>query len=164
MEIQQMSSLSAAYVNGPIIYSNTQKSMSIRDPLSSMKISFVILLFIICKHSNAQESTTGNSIVGIWKGTSLCQVKNSPCHDESVVYYITKVNGSDTFNIDAFKVIDGKEVDMGIIGGKWDSENSRLLSNFGNSRFTFNFKNDNLDGTLYNNGILYRIFHLTKQP
>jgi len=31
-----------------------------------------------------------NKIEGTWKGTSLCQQKQSACHDENVLYHISK--------------------------------------------------------------------------
>ena len=38
---------------------------------------------------NAQQTTKGK-IEGIWKGTSICQQKQSACHDENVLYHISK--------------------------------------------------------------------------
>lgn len=121
------------------------------------------LLFLAVHSSKAQNSSQDNSIVGIWKGTSICQIKNSPCHDEIVVYYISKVQGVDTFNIAANKIVNGKEEEMGNIGCKLDRNNSRLLSTAYNSLWTFNFKSDSLNGTLYFRGDLYRIIKLKKQ-
>lgn len=121
------------------------------------------ILFIIVCPANAQKTISDSSIPGVWKGTSLCQVKSSPCHDEMVVYYISKVNGLDSFNIEANKIVNGKEEEMGVIGCKWDRENNKLLSTAFNGQWTFYFKNDNLDGTLYYKGDFYRIIKLKKQ-
>src|SRR6476620_5934473 len=129
-----------------------------------MKTFIVALyIFIAVYPTNAQEATTDSFLLGIWKGTSLCQVHNSPCRDESVVYYISKVQGTDTFNIAANKIVDGQEEEMGVIGCKWDRGNNLLRSTSFNGLWTFNFKNNNLDGTLYYKGNLYRIIKLTKQ-
>jgi len=38
----------------------------------------------------AGKGVPAQSIEGVWKGTSLCQIKDSPCHDETVVYHISK--------------------------------------------------------------------------
>jgi hypothetical protein len=70
-----------------------------------MKIkTLLVLTFLLAlgKISIAQ------SLVGVWKGTSLCQIKNSPCHDENVVYHISKNSSGDSYQIDASKIIDGK--------------------------------------------------------
>jgi hypothetical protein len=34
--------------------------------------------------------------VDIWRGTSVCLVHPSPCHDEIVVYRITKMKSADS--------------------------------------------------------------------
>ena len=38
----------------------------------------------------ARISGEGASFVGVWKGDSVCQIKESPCHDETSVYYVSK--------------------------------------------------------------------------
>jgi len=129
----------------------------------SIKALVCSLLFLAVNSVRAQNSPQDNSIIGTWKGTSICQVKNSPCHDEIVVYYISKVQGIDTFNIAANKIVNGKEEEMGTIGCKLDRNNNRLLSTSYNSLWTFNFKSDSLNGTLYARGDLYRIIKLKKQ-
>jgi hypothetical protein len=51
-------------------------------------------------------------VSGTWEGTSLCQVKPSPCHDEHVVYRI-RATGVRRYRIDAYKVVAGEEQFMG---------------------------------------------------
>ena len=58
------------------------------------------------------QQTTADKIEGIWKGTSLCQVKPSACHDENVVYHISK-KSANVYTIQANKIVNGAEVDMG---------------------------------------------------
>src|SRR6478736_1695634 len=96
-----------------------------------------LLILGLIFHLNLFAQTT---ITGIWKGTSICQIKNSPCHDEIVVYYITKAQGTDTFSIAANKIVNGKEEEMGIIGFKLDRKKNRLLSTDYNSLWTLTFK------------------------
>jgi hypothetical protein len=57
---------------------------------------------IFCLAVHFSDAQTGASkidtlLIGTWKGTSICQVKNSPCHDEVVVYRISKNNDVDAF-------------------------------------------------------------------
>lgn len=122
-----------------------------------------VILALLSANAKAQHLNPGTSIIGIWKGTSLCQVKNSPCHDEIVVYHITQVEGVDTFNIAANKIVNDKEEEMGVIGCRLDRKNNKLLSTSYNGVWTFNFKGEALDGTLYYKGNLYRIIKLAKQ-
>ena len=127
-----------------------------------MKRFTAVLVAFVFGTASAQ-TTTENSITGVWKGVSLCQVPNSPCHDETVVYYISKVQGLDTFSIAANKIVAGKEEEMGPIGCKWEEKNKRLVSTAYNGQWTFNFRGNKLDGTLYYQGKLYRVINLTKQ-
>lgn len=131
----------------------------------NMKTSFAILLCCFAFYvSEAQQSSTDSLLIGVWKGTSICQVKNSPCHDEVVVYHISKSRGIDTFTIVANKIVNGAEEEMGIIGFKFDKKNNQLVSNSYNSTWTFNLKGRQLDGTLMARGALYRIIKVSKQP
>lgn len=123
----------------------------------------ILVCFLTVSSANAQKTISDSAIIGVWKGTSICQIKNSPCHDEVVVYYITKAQGIDTFNISANKIVNGKEEEMGEIGCKLVKENNSLHSTSYNSLWTFNIQGKDLDGTLYHEGKLYRIIKLTKQ-
>jgi hypothetical protein len=124
----------------------------------------VLLFLFAAVLAKAQPSSPDGTIPGTWKGISICQVKDSPCHDENVIYHISPIQGTDSFNIAANKVINGKEIEMGVIGCKLDRANHRLVSSAGNSVWTLNFKDKELDGNLVFNGTLYRIVKLTKQP
>jgi hypothetical protein len=64
--------------------------------------STVLVSLILCLACKSTQAQTGlvkidTLLIGTWKGTSICQVKNSPCHDENVVYHISKNKGVDTF-------------------------------------------------------------------
>ena len=57
-----------------------------------MKIKLILLL-LVCSSIYNNLNTQVNYdtlLIGVWKGSSICQIKNSPCHDETVVYYISK--------------------------------------------------------------------------
>ena len=103
------------------------------------------------------------NLVGTWKGTSICQVKNSPCHDEIVVYHISKGEGVDSFTVRADKIVNGVEEDMGILHCKFESKTKQLTSNSYRSNWVFTLKDKTIDGTLYVQGTLYRIIKVTKQ-
>src|SRR5262245_44420145 len=132
--------------------------MSNKTSLFSVLLS--CLSFCIAK---GQKVSADSSIAGIWKGTSICQVKNSPCHDEVVVYYISKAQGIDTFNILANKIVNGKEEGMGTIPCKFDRKSNQLISTeYG--LWTFTLKGITIEGTLVVKGDLYRIIKVSKQP
>ena len=54
--------------------------------------SFVVALIALVALSHravAQQTTIAASAIGVWRGTSICLVRPSSCHDEVVVYRIT---------------------------------------------------------------------------
>ncbi|MFL5605321.1 MAG: hypothetical protein ACJ8AD_02625, partial [Gemmatimonadaceae bacterium] len=53
--------------------------------------------------------------VGVWRGTSLCSVRSSPCNNEIVVYRITRAKTGDSLSLDARKIVSGREEEMGVL-------------------------------------------------
>ena len=70
-------------------------------------------------------AVAGDPVAGTWEGTSLCQIKPSPCHDEHVVYKITGT-GPRSYRIEAYKVVGGQEQYMGPLDMKLDAAGQRL--------------------------------------
>jgi hypothetical protein len=115
------------------------------------------LLLTLEKNSKAQ------SFAGVWKGESLCQDKNSSCHDEKVVYHISKGNSANSYQVDAGKIIDGKEIDMGTLNFVYDpTEKILFLADSANQvRWEFKLTGKEMHGTLISHGQLFRIVNLT---
>jgi hypothetical protein len=89
------------------------------------------------------------SPVGIWRGTSKCLVRPSPCNDEIVVYRITSAGPADSVSIDARKIVNGQEEEMGVIGCRFATVGATLtcaMRNGGAWRFTI--RGDSLVGEL----------------
>ncbi len=127
-----------------------------------MKIKpLLVLTFLLAfgKISIAQ------SLVGVWKGTSLCQVKNSSCHDENVVYHISKNSSGDSYQVDASKIIDGKENDMGILNFSFNAPQKILflVDSVKNVKWEFKISGKEMHGTLISKGTLFRIIDLKKE-
>src|ERR1043165_5591269 len=76
---------------------------------------------IACRAQNDAK----DSIVGTWKGTSLCQVKPSSCHDENVVCHITNLSGQ-TYTMEMNKVVNGEEEEMGALDAEYDASKGTL--------------------------------------
>ena len=76
----------------------------------------------------AQAADDESSIVGIWRGDSVCLQKDTACHDENAVYRISAIPGKQgRVYVSGGKVVDGKEVVMG--SGEWRFDaNTRTLS------------------------------------
>jgi len=101
-------------------------------------------------------------IVGTWKGTSLCQVKNSPCHDEKVVYYITKADSVDRYIIQANKIVNNKEEEMGPLKVILNRKTNQLISTEYGNTWTFTIHGEKMPGSLVYRESLYRLIEVTK--
>jgi hypothetical protein len=114
------------------------------------------------------QQTTANNIEGIWKGTSLCQVKPSACHDENVVYHISKTSAN-LYTIQASKIVNGREEDMGtfdsvVYDGTKQTLTFTMKDGQGrNSVWLFKIDGMQMHGTLtINENTLFRIVELKK--
>jgi hypothetical protein len=131
-----------------------------------MKQLLLFVSLILVSRSNAQSSTTPDtSVAGVWKGTSICQVKPSPCHDEVVVYHISPGKKPQEFNIIMNKIVNGVEEEMGAIPATYDLRSHKLTGIMKNyPAWNFVVKGKVMDGTLLlQDGTLYRIIHVQKQ-
>lgn len=112
-------------------------------------------------------AAAGDPIAGTWEGTSLCQVKPSPCHDEQVIYRVTRT-GPAHYKLDAYKVVGGKELFMGAIDLTFDPARNELhgaiVGNRGSSEVRLTLKSKHLDGRLtLSDGTLYRLIEVDKR-
>ena len=96
----------------------------------------------------AQAPAAAPTAVGVWRGTSLCRVRPSPCHDENVVYRITRVNASDTLSLDGRKIVNGQEEEMGVLECRFAAPGARLTCTMPNGVWNFEIRGDSLVGEL----------------
>jgi hypothetical protein len=123
--------------------------------------AIVVLCLIVNLNLIAQTP-----IEGTWKGTSICHTKNSACHDEQVVYYISKdSSGKNSFQVKANKIVDGKEDYMGTLNFIYDSikETFICLDEPRNARWEFQKKGGEMSGKLIYKNELFRIINIKKQ-
>ena len=113
------------------------------------------------------QQTTSDKIEGIWKGTSLCQVKPSACHDENVVYHISK-KSANVYTIQANKIVNGAEEDMGSFDSVVYDETKQTLTFIMKDRqgrsnvWLFKLDGMQMHGTLTQETTLFRIVELKK--
>ena len=96
----------------------------------------------------AQDPATASNPVGVWRGTSKCTLRPSPCHEEIVVYRVTRVNTSDSLSIDARKIVNGQEEEMGVIGCRSAASGAQLTCPMANGVWRFTIRGDSLVGEL----------------
>src|SRR6478672_3053948 len=131
--------------------------------MSKSTLLFSVILCLAGKSNQAQTGVikTDTLLIGTWHGTSICQIKNSPCHDETVVYHISKNRGVDTFYINGSKIVNGVEEEMGVLPFVYNSKTNQLISS-AHGIWTFNIEAGKLEGTLLSHGDLYRKIILYK--
>lgn len=105
----------------------------------------------------AQKPTA--SVLGKWKGESLCTVKPSACHDEVVVYEITapaEKKGVLVWKAD--KIVNGEQQNMGSLDCTIASSGQAIACEIpGKGVWTFQLNGDTMTGTLkLTDGTLFR--------
>jgi hypothetical protein len=116
----------------------------------SARTSFIALAAacLLAPAAFAQVPAAASNPVGVWRGTSKCTVRPSSCNDEIVVYRITRVNTSDSLSIDARKIVNGQEDEMGVIGCRSAASGAQLTCAMPNGVWRFTIRGDSLVGEL----------------
>lgn len=105
-----------------------------------------IISSVLARPMPAQEARSDPA--GTWRGTSLCQVRPSACHDESVVFRITHTTTRDSLALDGRKIVNAAEVEMGVLGCRFDAPSARLTCPISNAVWQFTIRGDSLVGEL----------------
>jgi hypothetical protein len=123
----------------------------------SLAIILVLSLLSVCG-ANQQDN-----VIGTWTGTSICQVKDSPCHDETAIYHVVKVKGN-TYRFQMNKIVNNKEEEMGETMFSYDTNNKTLDGVTTGPRdkglWHFVVKGNTMHGTLTVENVLYRVIDL----
>jgi hypothetical protein len=103
---------------------------------------------LLARAASAQAPASAPNPVGVWRGTSICRLHPSPCKDENVVYRITRLNASDTLSIDARKIVNGQEEEMGLLACRSGASVAQLTCVRPNGVWRFTIRGDSLVGEL----------------
>lgn len=124
----------------------------------------LLFSFFVLTLLNSGSNLKAQTFEGTWKGTSLCQVKNSPCHDETVVFYITKDNTGKKYDVNGYKVVNGAEDFMGLIIFHQEEKRDTYVSedNDRDAKWEFKVTGNSIKGTLAVRGTLFRLVDLKK--
>ena len=128
---------------------------------TTLLLSFSFCFSFLHCSSQTVESRIDSLLIGTWTGSSICQIKNSPCHDENVVYRISKTE-RDSFNIQMKKMVNGQEEEIGPLPCKLIKTN-QLVSTAYNGIWTFILQEGKLEGELIYRGDLYRKISVEKK-
>jgi hypothetical protein len=126
------------------------------------------LLLILAVFASCSAQQAKDNIEGTWKGTSLCQVKSSPCHDENAVYHISKNADGKTYTIQMNKMVNGVEEEMGASEAFYDETKHTLTTTTKNKQgrasvWLFKIDGKQMHGTLtIEDKTVYRIIEVKK--
>ena len=105
-------------------------------------------LCLLAQGALAQDPAVASNPVGVWRGTSKCTVRPSSCNDEVTVYRIARVNASDSLTIDGRRIVNGQEVEMGVLGCRSAASGSQLTCAIPSGVWRFTIRGDSLVGDL----------------
>lgn len=108
----------------------------------------LIALGVLARRGPAQATANDAAPVGVWRGISVCQVRPSACHDEVVVYRITRAKASDSVAMDARKIVNGQEVDMGVLACRLAAGGASFTCTLPKGVWRFTIRRDSLLGEL----------------
>ena len=121
-----------------------------------------LLLMMVCVPGLAtnKKRVDISDLAGEWSGTSLCQVKPSPCHDEQVVFRLSNAK-KDKIQLQAGKIIDGKAVTMGVDDWSYDSTSQALTLEIARGTWKLIVDGDEMNGTLMTrDNVVFRKVHV----
>lgn len=112
-----------------------------------LRASFFALVALTALAPCAPAQEAANPL-GVWRGTSRCLVRPSSCSDEVVVYRITRLNAGDSLSIDARKIVNAREEEMGVLACRYTSPNASITCAMKNGVWHFTVHRDSLVGEL----------------
>jgi hypothetical protein len=124
------------------LLNTTTLLMRLRSILVAIAVTFVLARSAVAQASGADTPA------GVWRGTSLCTVRPSPCNDENVVYRITRAKTGDSLSLDARKIVNGREEEMGVIACRVAATGVQFICTMPNGVWHFTVRSDSLVGEL----------------
>ena len=120
-----------------------------------MKAIILTLVILVSGSAACAQKQAAESLYGDWTGESKCVGSNPYCHDEIVLYHLTRSkNDAAKINLSADKIVDGKPEFMGEFDMTFDPEKMTLTAEFtikrtgGRGVWLFSVKGDKMNGTL----------------
>ncbi|MBZ5508339.1 MAG: hypothetical protein LAO78_23000 [Acidobacteriia bacterium] len=103
-----------------------------------------------------------SSLTSDWRGTSICVVRESACHDEKALYHVKKLGDQpNRFSLQADKIVDEKPVTMGTTECNYQPEGHALTCELPKSVLHLTWQGSTLEGTMnLTDGTLWRNINL----
>jgi hypothetical protein len=114
-----------------------------------MSILAIVATCLFAGSAHSQALASAPNPVGVWRGTSVCTLRPSACNDEIAVYRITRLKAKDSLSLDARKVVNGQEEEMGgPLGCRLDASGAHFTCAMRNGVWNFTIRGDSLVGEL----------------
>ena len=108
----------------------------------------LVALVVLARRGAAQAAADAANPVGVWRGTSLCLVRPSSCNDEVVVYRIARAKASDSLSVDARKIVNAREEEMGVLACRIAAPGTSFSCAIPRGVWRFTVRRDSLVGEL----------------
>ncbi len=109
-------------------------------------------------------------VLGTWEGKSICVIRDSPCHDEHVVYEVAsdpQRPGDLKIKIDGFKIVNNEKQFMGTLYCKYAAPTLSCTGNTGHDDlWIFTVERNTMTGELRidKDRKLYRTIRVSRKP
>ena len=107
-----------------------------------------LVVTLLARRALAQSPPDAPNPLGVWRGTSTCLIRPSACHDEIVVYRITHASVRDSLALDGRKIVNGQEVEMGVLGCRVAQPEAQVICLIPSGVWRFTVRGDSLVGEL----------------
>jgi len=87
-------------------------------------------------------------VLGDWRGSSICLVKPSACHDEEALYHV-RAAADGKLSMQADKIVNGKPEEMGTADCSYNASNNLLRCSFARGYVDLTLKGEALDGAMF---------------
>jgi hypothetical protein len=138
-------------------------------PAKSLVVIFcAAVLNIIVADGDArntqQAASDDSSVLGDWRGESICVLRESACHDEDSLYHVTKLaEKPEWVSMKLDKIVNGKPVTMGTMGCSYGPAKQSLTCEFPRGVMRFTISGNRMEGTMtLPDGTLWRKLNLKK--
>ena len=109
----------------------------------------LLLAAVLSLFAAGQDTDDESKLIGNWSGESKCTGARSACHDETVVYHITKLSGKPGWmSISADKIVNGEPVNMGTLQFQYDTTNHTLTCEYAQGVWRLKVDGISMEGTL----------------
>ena len=133
-----------------------------------MKDFFYCLAFLtafVSPYLYGQDSGRSESnLLGDWRGTSVCQVRESTCRDEDSLYHLARIAETpNRYSMKGDKIVDGKAISMGTVECRYNEVASDLTCDLPRGVLRFTVHGNKMEGTVtLPDGTVWRKLALTK--